>query len=120
MLKISPRYPPKIPQNKWKPGCPQPLKNGVVVSVVDKIYKNHRYGFVLLLEVSESVKEPYSIVHEYPDGSFGANFQTWNLNYFGFYEKFVLFHSKQSSTPGDNIKRHALVVENMEIDSIRM
>lgn len=61
----------------------------------------------------------YSIVHEYPDGVFGANFQTWNLNYFGFYEKFVLFHSKKPLAPGDDQNKHVIVIENMEADAIR-
>ena len=72
-----------------KKGCPVPVQNGITMTVVDKFERNNRFGFVFLLEVDKTklTTETYSIVHEYSDGVFGANFQTWNLNFFGFYDK---------------------------------
>ena len=102
-------------------GCPSPVSNAITMTVVEKFKNQDRYGFVFLLEVDTSkiASQTYSIVHEYADGVFGANFQTWNLKFFGFYEKYVLFHNKQHFTPGDNNDRHVLIAENMEADALR-
>ena len=97
------------------------MSNAITMTVVEKFRNQDRYGFVFLLEVDTSkiASQTYSIVHEYADGVFGANFQTWNLKFFGFYEKYVLFHNKQYFTPGDNKDRHVLIAENMEADALR-
>lgn len=97
------------------------MSNAITMTVVEKFKNQDRYGFVFLLEVDTSkiASQTYSIVHEYADGVFGANFQTWNLKFFGFYEKYVLFHNKQHFTPGDNNDRHVLIAENMEADALR-
>ena len=95
-------------------------ENGILspLVVLDAFVRHKRFGFVFLLEVPSEYPS-YSIVHEYPTGVFGANFQTWNLNYFGFYEKFVLFHKRHVVAPGDDANKHVIVIENMDNNNMR-
>lgn len=90
------------------------------VTVMDKFVKGGNFGFVFQLQVPSDFTY-YSILIEYPQGVFGANFQTWNLNYFGFYEQYVMLHAKPTTQAikGDDRFQHSLVMENVEIDALR-
>ena len=90
------------------------------ITVIDRFKRHGKFGFVLQLSVPEDF-DYYSILIEYPRDVFAANFQTWNLNFFGFYEKFVLLHSKRLTErlQGDDIFTHSIVIENLETSEIR-
>jgi hypothetical protein len=85
---------------------------------MDKFVRGEKFGFVFMLDVPEEHRM-YSILVEYPDGVFGANFQSWNLNFFGFYENYVMLHSKPIKLDGDNEYKHALVMANLDVDAMR-
>ncbi|CBY35533.1 unnamed protein product [Oikopleura dioica] len=109
----------KKPSPQWKPTCPQPIKDGVNVTVVDMFKMNgQKTGYVFRLDTK--MNEDFSVAFQYPSGSTGANLQTWNLNYFNFYPDFVLFHSQKAykNHENDDPNKTVVLVENIDSDEI--
>ena len=86
-------------------------------NVIEHFTRNGKFGFVFEITTPQKLNE-FSIALEYPLGSTGANFQTWNLEFFGFYSDFVVFHSKKFKTQGDNEQKHVIVMEGQNINDI--
>ena len=108
------KLPPKdAPKWKGTPACPLPINDDLKYEVIDAFEKNGKYGFVYELSVPAKLSG-YSIALEYPEGSKGANLQTWNLNYFGFYAKYVVFHPGTSPVKGDDHRKSVVVIEGLE------
>ena len=86
-------------------------------NVIEHFKKSQKYGFVF--EITTPLKlEKFSIALEYPLGSTGAHFQTWNLEFFGFYRDYVVLHSKKIKTENDNQQKHVIVMEGQNIQDI--
>ena len=86
-------------------------------NVIEHFTKGGKFGFVFEITTPQKV-EHFSIALEYPLGSTGANFQTWNLEYFGFYYEYVVFHSKHFKPLADNQQKHVIVMEGQNIKDV--
>ncbi|CAG5110455.1 Oidioi.mRNA.OKI2018_I69.chr2.g4856.t1.cds [Oikopleura dioica] len=109
----------KNPRPEWKPNCPQPIKDGINVTVVDMFNQNQgKTGYVFRLDTQ--MNGEYSVAFQYPSGSTGANFQTWNLDFFNFYPDFVLFHSQRpwKNHEKDDPNKTVILVENLDSDEM--
>jgi len=99
--------------------CAQPEDGAVQVSVIDRFKRNGKFGFVM--NIFTTWTSEYSILLRFSNSPGGANFQTWNLAYWGFYlPDFILFHSKANYADNDfdDPKQFVLVAENMNTSEI--
>ena len=87
--------------------------------VLDHFYRSSKYGFVFEITTPQKVNA-FSIALEYPPGSTNSNLQTWNLEYYGFYDDYVLFHSRKEAlrTPGDNHQKHVIVMDGLDTNAL--
>lgn len=127
-------------ENPWgiakfirRPACPRPAYCEAQSTVVDAWSKQDQnsgrtaYGFAIKISLSAEFKainkqSGYSLLIRFPDTVKRASFQSWNFNFFNFYNdgKEVLMHSRYFTAPNfDNfdpdLNSFILVVENLNV-----
>jgi len=108
-------------------GCPQPIENAIEVEIVDQFLRYDRYGYAIRIRVDQT-KNPnpnkrFALalnLHSLSERKGAGNYQTWNLQYWNFYENFVVFQSKSAATSTDiNDENSVLLVgENQRTSEI--
>ena len=89
-----------------------PINDDLKFEVIDTFKKSNKYGFVFEISVPAKLTG-YTIALQYPTDASGTNLQTWNLDYFGFYAKYVVFHPGRNQVEGDDHRKSVIVMEGL-------
>jgi len=96
--------------------CAQPVQNVLSVEVLDKFQRYNRFGYVVRINIDQQANptpgSPFSILLDLSSVSQGSqgHFQTWNVQFWGFYKNFVLFQTKALRDQSDIYEPDSFVI----------